>query len=48
MMSVMATAHEPSLLEGDIRGHLVRLALPTVIGVVLIIAINVIETYFGG
>lgn len=36
----------PSLLEGPIRPHLVRLALPMAIGVVLIIANNLIDTYF--
>jgi putative MATE family efflux protein len=37
---------KPSLLEGPIRPHLVRLGLPMAIGIALIVATNLTDTFF--
>ena len=41
-----ATNKNPSLLEGSVAGHLQRLALPMVWGILATMSFNVVDTYF--
>ncbi|WP_299941266.1 MATE family efflux transporter [uncultured Microbulbifer sp.] len=40
------TTSSPSLLEGSVSGHLQRLALPMVWGILAVMSFNVVDTYF--
>ncbi len=44
----MAAALRTTLAEGDITRSLLRLALPMGLGIVFILAVNLIDTYFIG
>ena len=44
----MAGSSRPNLLTGDTRRALISLAVPTLLGIIFILAVNLIDTYFVG